>query len=112
MNGSHMQHEFVHLHVTACVLRTEHMCTAGIERMEVIRGPESALFGAEAAAGVIQLFTARGNPENQRPHIAASYERGNFDTDRWMTSLSGGNGGRIDYSLNAEQLHTAGALQN
>ena len=44
--------------------------------MEIVRGPESALFGAEAAAGVIQLFTKHGDPENAVPHGAFSYERG------------------------------------
>ena len=93
-------------------LNYAHLASTGIERMEVVRGPESALFGAEAAAGVIQLFTVRGDPENTRPHLEASYERGNFDTDRWTASISGGNGHRLDYAMSAEQLHTAGEFPN
>lgn len=89
-----------------------HVSSAGIDRVEIVRGPESALFGAEAAAGVIQLFTARGDAEDKRPHIEASYERGNFDTDRWIAGISGGSGERIDYSLSAEQLHTSGEFPN
>jgi len=93
-------------------LHLEHLSTEGIERVEIVRGPESALFGAEAAAGVIQLFTKRGDAEDKTPHGAFSYERGNFQTDRWMASLTGGSGGRLDYSLSAAELHTVGAYVN
>jgi len=33
-----------------------------VERIEVVRGPMSALYGADAAGGVIQIFTMRGKP--------------------------------------------------
>ena len=86
--------------------------TAGIERVEVVRGAESALFGAEAAAGVVQLFTARGDPESRRPRGSVSYERGNLQTDRWIANLSGGFFDRLDYSLTAEQFHNSGMFAN
>ncbi len=86
--------------------------THGIDRIEVVRGPESALFGAEASSGVIQLFTARGNPEDRWPRGSWSYERGSFGTDRWAATLGGGAGARFDYSLAAEQFHTAGEYPN
>ncbi len=89
-----------------------HLSTTGIERIEMVRGPESALFGAEASAGVIQLFTKRGNPEDRMPHGFFEYERGNFQTDRWLAGLTGGNGGRLDYALNADQFHSAGEFPN
>lgn len=88
------------------------LTTAGIERIEIVRGPESALFGAEAAAGVVQLFSTRGNTESMRPHGSVSYERGSFQTDRWRVNLNGGFAGRIDYSLTADQFHTAGMFAN
>jgi outer membrane cobalamin receptor len=88
------------------------LTSSAVDRIEVIRGPESALFGAEAAAGVVQLFTRRGDPEARVPHGSFSYERGNFGTDRWIASLAGGSGERFDYSLNADQLHTAGEFVN
>jgi vitamin B12 transporter len=93
-------------------LHLEHLSTEGIERVEIVRGPESALFGAEAAAGVVQLFTKRGDPEDKIPHGSVSYERGSFQTDRWLASLTGGSGGRLDYSLSAAGLHTVGAYVN
>ncbi|HYL77529.1 MAG TPA: TonB-dependent receptor [Bryobacteraceae bacterium] len=92
-------------------LHTEHLSSEGIDRIEVVRGPQSALYGAEAAAGVVQLFTKRGDPENKVPHGAVSYERGNFQTDRWIASLTGGYQ-RLDYSFSAAELHTAGEFQN
>ena len=89
-----------------------HLSSNGIDRIEVVRGPESASFGAEAAAGVIQLFTKRGNTEDTVPHGFLEYERGNFQTDRWLAGLYGGNGGRLDYALHADQFHSAGAFPN
>ena len=89
-----------------------HLTSEGVERVEVVRGPESALFGAEASAGVIQLFTKRGDPEQTVPHGSVSYERGNFQTDRWIANLNGGYGNRLDYSLSAAELHTAGEYPN
>jgi outer membrane cobalamin receptor len=89
-----------------------HLTSNGIDRIEVVRGPESTLFGAEASAGVIQIFTRRGNAEEQIPHGMFEYERGNFQTDRWLAGLNGGYAGRLDYSLHADQFHSAGAFPN
>ncbi len=88
------------------------LSTNGIDRIEVVRGPESALFGAEASSGVIQLFTSRGDPEDRRPRGMLSYERGSFGTDHWTAGLSGGSGSRLDYSLAAGQFHTTGEYPN
>jgi vitamin B12 transporter len=71
-------------------LHAEHLSSEGIDRVEMVRGPESALFGAEAAAGVIQIFTKHGDPEDTIPHGFVSYERGSFQTDRWIANLTGG----------------------
>ena len=89
-----------------------HLSSEGLDRVEVVRGPESALFGAEAASGVIQLFTKRGDPEATVPHGSVFYERGNFQTDHWITDLSGGLAGRFDYFLSAAEFHTVGPYQN
>lgn len=93
-------------------LHLEHLSSEGIDRIETVRGPQSALFGAEAAAGVIQIFTKRGDPEDTTPHGSASYERGSFQTDRWIANLNGGAFGRLDYALSAAGLHTANAFPN
>jgi vitamin B12 transporter len=93
-------------------LHLENLTSDGLERIEVVRGPESALFGAEAAGGVIQLFTKHGDPENAVPHGSFSYERGSFQTDRWIANLNGGLASRLDYSLSASEFHTVGEWQN
>jgi len=93
-------------------LHLENLSSEGLERVEIVRGPESALFGAEAAAGVIQLFTKHGDPENAVPHGSVSYERGSFQTDRWIANLTGGLPTRLDYSFSASELHTVGEWPN
>ncbi len=93
-------------------LNFAHLSSADIDRMEVVRGPESALFGADASAGVVQIFTRRGDPERRTPRGSVAYERGNFNSDRWTTNVAGGSGERLDYSLTADQIHTAGEFPN
>jgi vitamin B12 transporter len=93
-------------------IHLENLTSDGLDRIEVVRGPESALFGAEAAAGVIQLFTKHGDAENAVPHGSVSYERGSFQTDRWIANLNGGLLSRFDYMLSASEFHTVGEWPN
>lgn len=93
-------------------LHLENLTSDGLDRIEVVRGPESALFGAEAAAGVIQLFTKHGDPESSVPHGSVSYERGSFQTDRWIANLNGGFLSRFDYMLSASEFHSVGEWPN
>ena len=93
-------------------IHLENLTSEGLDRIEVVRGPESALFGAEAAAGVIQLFTKHGDPENAVPHGSFSYERGSFQTDRWIANLTGGLPSRLDYALSASEFHSVGEWPN
>jgi outer membrane cobalamin receptor len=93
-------------------LDAAHLSTGGLDRVEVVRGPQSAMYGADAAASVIQMFSKRGDVESARPHGEVSYERGSFQTDRWLANLNGGLWGRLDYSLTADQYHSVGQFQN
>ena len=62
--------------------------TVGIGRVEVVRGPQSALYGADAMTGVIQFFTPRG----EGPFSAwVSAEGGNYATYEARTGFSWGN---------------------
>ncbi|MEQ1884777.1 MAG: TonB-dependent receptor [Bryobacteraceae bacterium] len=88
------------------------MSSSGLDHIEVVRGPESALYGAEAASGVIQMFTKHGDPEAKMPHGMLQYERGTFSTDHWTAGLNGGAFGRFDYSLTADQFRTSGQFLN
>lgn len=46
--------------VTAGTVSWEFLPLAQVERIEIVRGPNSALYGSEAIGGVIQIFTRRG----------------------------------------------------
>lgn len=41
-----------------------------IERIEIVRGPRSSLYGSEAMGGVIQIFTRRGGAEGFKPYFS------------------------------------------
>ncbi|WP_412478259.1 TonB-dependent receptor domain-containing protein [Azonexus sp. IMCC34839] len=75
-----------------------------IERIEILRGPGSSLYGSDAIGGVIQIFTRRGEGE---PHVYAEVGAGNYDTQSAATGFSGQSGG-LRYSLSADYFHTSG----
>lgn len=68
---------------------------AQIERIEVLRGPAAAVYGSDALAGVVQIFTRRGEAGGV-PFVAAGV--GSYGTRRIETGLSGAQGG-LDYAL-------------
>ncbi|MBI2956413.1 MAG: TonB-dependent receptor [Acidobacteria bacterium] len=76
-----------------------------LERIEVVRGPQSALFGSDAMTSVVQLFTRRGRAETPRPQFQLGFEAGNNDTWRGRGGLAG-ELGRFDYSLQWARLST------
>jgi len=63
------------------------LLATGIERIELIRGPQSALYGSEAVGGVISVITRR--PEAGLD-IEALGEGGAFGTARLGATLAGG----------------------
>jgi vitamin B12 transporter len=79
-----------------------------IDRIEVVRGPQSTLYGPRALAGVVQLFTKQGS---DTPGIAVSSEGGTYDTFR-ETLQSNGKIGDFDYSLGASRIDTDNARPN
>jgi outer membrane cobalamin receptor len=80
-----------------------------IEKIEVVHGAESALYGSDAMAGVIQIFTRRGT--TRIPELTAFGEGGNFATGRGGAELSGLLG-RFDYSAAASDIETSGQGPN
>ena len=69
--------------------------TENLDRVEMVRGGNSALFGSDAMTGVVQLFTRRG--ESASPETRFTLEGGNFSTARAAAGISGKQG-RADYS--------------
>jgi vitamin B12 transporter len=59
-----------------------------VERVEVIRGPQSSLYGSEAIGGVIQIFTRKGGQE-ERPSVTLDAGGGSYDTYRASGTVSG-----------------------
>lgn len=75
-----------------------------IERIEVIRGPQSALWGSEALSGVINIVTKQGTNETV---IKANFEGGSFNSKRVGGSISGGTS-LYDYKFSASKFNTEG----
>ena len=75
-----------------------------IERIEIVRGPASALYGSEAIGGVIQIFTRKGEA-GFHPELFAGY--GSNDTARLSASAAGGEN-RLRYSFAVGQDRTRG----
>lgn len=61
-----------------------------IERIEVVRGPRSSLYGSEAIGGVIQIFTRRDGGAGLRPFL--SLGTGTHDSHSGSAGLSGRSG--------------------
>ncbi|MGZ8237276.1 MAG: TonB-dependent receptor domain-containing protein [Methylobacter sp.] len=59
-----------------------------VERVEIIRGPQSSLYGSEAIGGVIQIFTRKGGRE-EKPSVTLDAGGGSYDTYRASGTVSG-----------------------
>ncbi|MDC0475469.1 TonB-dependent receptor [Methylophilaceae bacterium] len=59
-----------------------------IEKIEIIRGPASSLYGQDAIGGVIQIFTKKGK-KGFHPYISAGY--GRYKTKEMAAGVSAGN---------------------
>jgi vitamin B12 transporter len=80
-----------------------------IDKVEVVRGAESAIYGTDAVSGVIQLFTHRGT--TRVPEFSVFSEGGNYSSARGGAQVSGLLGA-FDYSASASYFHTDGQGQN
>ena len=80
-----------------------------IDRVEVVRGAQSALWGSDAMGSVVQVFTKRGGATDP-VRVAGSIEGGTFKTFRGDVRLVGGARGRVDYSVGASRRQTDGAF--
>jgi outer membrane cobalamin receptor len=81
-------------------LTTEHL-----DRLEVVRGAFSALYGSDAMASVIHLVTARPDRSSRRARGSAQIDGGTYATLHMNASVAGA-AGRFDYSLGAAQFNS------
>ena len=79
-----------------------------IERIEVIRGPQSTIYGADAIGGVVHIITKRGSGP---PSGYVSQEAGNYDTLRSRAGVSG-SWQSLDYALGFYHLESNGQFIN
>lgn len=80
------------------------LSTAAIQRIEVVRGAQSGIYGSDAIGGVINIITKRGE---KGFHSRAEAEAGSFNTRRGLASVSGGNPW-VDFALTAQRYMTDG----
>jgi outer membrane receptor protein involved in Fe transport len=80
----------------------------GVEQVEVIRGPESALYGSNAMSGVINLETIHGGGP---PHFSFVGEGGSLYTWRLGTTGAGLNKG-FSWAYSLSRLQTDGQKPN
>ena len=73
-----------------------------VERVEVVRGPQSSLYGSEAIGGVINIITSKGAGA---PTATARLEAGSDATINTRAGVAGGNG-PFDYSVSLNYLDT------
>ncbi len=78
------------------------LTTDNIERIEVIYGPQSTLYGSDAIGGVIQIITKKGKGT---PHGYVFGEGGSFGTFRKGGGLSGATD-LLDYSFEVSHVKT------
>jgi vitamin B12 transporter len=81
-----------------------HLTLEGIERIEVLRGPQSTLYGSDALGGVINIITRKGQG---KPKFHLSTEAGSYRTLSTSAGISGGSN-RVDYSLGISLLQSQG----
>ena len=80
-----------------------HLSTANVERIEVVRGPQSALFGSNAIGGVVRIVTRRGGA----PTVSGLVEGGGYGTDR-ISGATSGSLGRFEWGASADHLTSDG----
>ncbi|HSD67321.1 MAG TPA: TonB-dependent receptor, partial [Vicinamibacteria bacterium] len=81
-----------------------------LERVEVVRGAASSLYGTDALAGVVSLQTRRART-GEGPSVRAEGEGGSFGWRRWLGATSGAVG-RFDWNAGAQGLATDNAEPN
>jgi len=83
------------------------LSATGINQIEVLRGPNSALYGSDALAGVVSMTTPRGI--TPLPEVTYSIDGGNFGTYR-QQGILGGSYKQFDYFSDFSRFDTANEI--
>ncbi len=84
------------------------LTTNQIDRIEIIRGPQSTLYGSQAMSGVVNVITKQAT---KQPRFSTQVEYGTFDTRSGSLTLSD-RFQKGDYSLSVSRIRTDGISQN
>ncbi len=77
----------------------------GLERIEVVKGAQSGLYGSSAIAGVVNLVSVRPTATHQG---RALVEYGSFNTSRGLVEATGPISTTLGYAFSAEGLNSQG----
>ena len=80
-----------------------HLSTFGLNQVEVVRGPQSAVFGSDAIGGVVQMRSRVGG----RPSAYALLETGSLGTNR-LAAGSSGSKGAVGWGAAVERVSSDG----
>jgi outer membrane cobalamin receptor len=80
----------------------------GVEHVEIVRGPQSALYGSNAVTGVINIVTRKGQAP---PHFMVQAEGGSFTTRRLATGGSGLTR-HLSWAYDLSRLDSGGVVVN
>jgi vitamin B12 transporter len=90
----------------------QHLNIEQIERVEVLRGSRSVIYGSDAIGGVIQIFTRRGTEQGLQPRLHVGF--GSNQTWERSLGLSGGDeqtrfnlGASLDETAGIDRSHTS-----
>jgi len=83
------------------------LTTDNVDRIEVVRGPASVLYGSDAVAGVIQIFTRAGAG---RMLVRADAAAGSYGNNQFGADLEGGTQ-RLGYSVRVSRFASDGLLR-